>query len=80
MASVDKIRYEIIEKIMSIENKAFLEALDQLIATSQQNENVYPLNEFQKQLLLMSEEDIKYGSTITQEELLKRKKQWLNDK
>ncbi len=35
MATVDNLRNGLIEKILSIKNKAFLEALDTLISTSE---------------------------------------------
>lgn len=59
MASVDKIRNELIDKILSIKNKAFLEALDKLISSSSSESATIELTKEQKIMLEMSEEDIK---------------------
>lgn len=76
MATVDNLRNGLIEKILSIKNKAFLEALDTLISTSE-SETV-ALTREQKTMLEMSEQDIKEGKLISQEAMDKRNLEWLN--
>lgn len=76
MATVDNLRNGLIEKILSIKNKAFLEALDTLISTSE-SESV-ALSKEQKAMLEMSEQDIKDGKLISQEAMDKRNLEWLN--
>jgi len=76
MATVDNLRNGLIEKILSIKNKAFLEALDTLISTLE-SETV-ALSKEQKAMLEMSEQDIKDGKFISQEAMDKRNLEWLN--
>ncbi|MCH8495601.1 MAG: hypothetical protein LAT57_08225 [Balneolales bacterium] len=78
MTTVDKIRNELIDKILSIRNRAFLEALDKLISSSSSESDIVELTNEQKMMLDMSEEDIKNGKLISQEVLEKRNLEWLN--
>lgn len=78
MASVDKIRNGLIDKILSIRNKEFLEALDKLISSSVTDSDIVELTDEQKEMLQMSEIDIKNGRLISQEEMDKRNLEWLN--
>lgn len=81
MATVDKIRKGIIDKLLSINNKDFLEALDKLISSSSsENINILELTDEQKVILELSEEDIKNGKLISQESMIKRNLEWLNEK
>ena len=77
METIDKIRNKVIDKILSIKNKEFLEALDKLISFSSSESAVVKLTDEQKEMLQMSEEDIKYGRLISQEEMDKRNLEWL---
>jgi hypothetical protein len=79
MATVENIRSELIEKILTIKNKEFLKALDKLISTSSSEGDVVSLTEDQKEMLKMSEEDIKEGRLISQEAMNKRNLEWLNE-
>lgn len=78
MATIDKIRNKLIDKILSIRNKEFLEALDKLISFSASEPDVVKLTDEHKEMLQMSEEDIKFGRLISQEEMEKRNLEWLN--
>lgn len=78
MATVDNIRNGLIDKILSIKDREFLEALDKLISSSASESDVVNLTAEQKKLLQMSEEDIKNGRLISQEEMDKRNLEWLN--
>lgn len=78
MATIDKIRNRLIDKILSIKNKDFLEAMDKLISSSTSESNIIELTEEQKIMLEMSEEDIKNGQLISQEAMDKRNLEWLN--
>ena len=80
MATVDKIRNELIDKILSIQNKDFLEALDKLVSATVSKDQPVNLGEEQKMMLEMSEEDIKIGRLVSQEEMVKRNLEWLNEK
>jgi len=78
MATVDKIRSGLINKIMSIKNKDFLVALDKLISSSSAENEVVELTAEQREMLEMSEADIKNGRLISQEAMDKRNLEWLN--
>ena len=78
MATVDNIRNELIDKILTIKNKDVLVALDHLIANSSSDTNVVELTAEQKEMLQMSEKDIQHGRLISQEAMDKRNIEWLN--
>lgn len=78
MATVDKIRNGLIDKILSIRNKDFLLALDKLISSSESQSDVIELKDEQKKMLEMSEKDIQNGKLISQEAMNKRNFEWLN--
>ena len=78
MATVDKIRTGLIDKILSIKNKDFLEALDKLISSSKSESEIVELTNEQKAMLEMSENDIKTGRLISQDAMNKRNLEWLN--
>lgn len=78
MATVDKIRTGLIDKILSIRNKEFLEALDKLITSSNSESEIVELTDEQKLMLEMSEDDIKNGKLISQDVMNKRNLEWLN--
>ena len=79
MATVEKIRNGLIDKILSIKNKDFLEALDKLISSSASAAEIVELTDEQKIMLEMSEEDIRNGKLISQEAMEKRNLEWLNE-
>ena len=78
MATVDNLRNWLIDKILSIKNRDFLEALDKLISSSISEFDKLELTDEQKMMLEMSEEDIKNGKLISQEAMDKRNLEWLN--
>lgn len=78
METIDNIRNELINKILTIRNKEFLEALDKLISSNTSETEVIKLTKEQKLMLEMSEEDIKNGKLISQEAMIKRNLKWLN--
>ena len=80
MATVDKIRNNLIDKIISIRDKEFLEALDKFISSSASESDIVELTDEQKQMLQMSENDIENGRLISQDEMNKRNLEWLNEK
>jgi hypothetical protein len=78
MTTVDKIRTGLIDKILSINDKDFLEALDNLISSSKSESEIVELSNEQKIMLEMSEDDIKRGKLISQDAMDKRNVEWLN--
>lgn len=78
MTTVDKIRNELIDKILSIRNKDFLMALDKLISSSESQLDIVELTDEQKLMLEMSEKDIQEGKLISQDAMNKRNLEWLS--
>ncbi len=78
MATINKIRTGLIDKILSINNKDFLETLDKLISLSKSESEIVKLTYEQKTMLEMSENDIKTGKLISQDAINKRNLEWLN--
>jgi len=78
MATVDKIRNRLIDKILSIKNKDILEALDKLISSNVSDSEIVELTDEQKIMLEMSEKDIENGKLISQEAMDKRNLEWLD--
>jgi len=76
--TVDNLRDGLIEKILSIKNKNFLETLDNLISSSSSELEIVELSNVQKTMLEMSEIDIQQGQLVSQEAMDKRNLEWLN--
>jgi hypothetical protein len=68
MSIVDHIRNTLIERILTINDKDYLLALDALISVSAANQDPFDFTKEQKLMLQMSENDIIHGRTIAQEE------------
>ena len=78
MATIDKIRNGLIDKILSIKDKDILEALNTLITSSTSESEFIELSKEQTLMLEMSEQDIKQGKLISQEAMDNRNLEWLN--
>ena len=78
MRSIDIIKNRLIDKILTIKNQDFLTALDKLIDSSSTASKV-ELSEEQKLMLLMSEEDIREGRLISQDDLDNNDLSWLKE-
>ncbi len=79
MATVDKIRNGLIDKILTISNKDFLVALDKLVTSNASESELVALTNDQKAMLELSEQDIKNGNLISQEAMEKRNLAWLSE-
>ena len=79
MATVDHLRSGLIDKILSIKDKNFLETLNKLITTNS-DDNIVEITKVQSELLEMSEQDIKEGNLISQEAMTERNLEWLNER
>lgn len=80
MATVENIRNGLINKILTIRNKEFLEALDKMISSSRTESEFVDLTNEQKEMLEMSEKDLEEGRVIAQEDMNKRNLKWLDGK
>ncbi|MBK6642406.1 MAG: hypothetical protein IPN13_11995 [Bacteroidetes bacterium] len=78
MATIDNLRNSIIDKLLTITNKKYLLALYQLVEKSSVEQDTVKLTQEQVLMLELSDEDIKTGKFISQEQLDKDDLQWLN--
>ena len=77
MASADNLRNSIIDKLLTITNKDYLLALYQLVEKSALEKDTVKLTQEQVLMLQLSDQDIKKGRLISQEQLDKEDLQWL---
>ena len=77
MASIHAIRNGIIDKLLTISNKDYLNALYQLVESSSTDKDKVKLTEEQVLMLKMSDKDIKNGKIISQSQLDKDDLKWL---
>ena len=78
MTTIDNLKNNLIDKILSVSNEKFLLAIDNLITSTNASEEVVMLTSDQKQLLNLSEKDIEQKLLISQDEMVKRNLEWLN--
>jgi len=77
MTGADKIRNNIIDKLLTISNTEYLSALYHLVSTSSVDDGVIQLSESQILMLNMSDDDIQNDRIVSQEELDKMDLEWL---
>jgi len=77
MATADNLRNSIIDKLLTITNKDYLLALYQLVEKSSVEKDTVKLTQEQVLMLQLSDQDIKKGKLISQEQLDKEDLQWL---
>ena len=76
MTRLEIIRKNIIDKLLTIDNAELLAAFDKIL--EQKSEKPISLTDPQKEMLRMSEEDIKDGRVYSQSEVDKKDAEWLN--
>jgi len=80
MTKVDNLRNEIIEKLLCISNKDYLNAINQIVDNKEYNDNLVKLTKEQKLILDLSDDDISNNRVIKHEDLMKSKQAWLKGK
>jgi hypothetical protein len=80
MATVDTLRNNLIDKLLTISNKEYLLALNKLIEKSAGENNAVELSIDQMHMLKLSDSDIADGKLISQEQLDKSDLEWLKGK
>ena len=71
MENLETLRASLVQKIFSTDNLNLLEAINQIFSSTEVEEKEYKLSENQKKLLMLAEDDIKYGRLVSDEELRK---------
>ena len=78
MENLDVLRSRLVQKIFLTKNIDLLDALDKIFSSTENDSELkFKLSETQKEMLLMAEDDIKYGRTVTDEELRKLDEEWM---
>ncbi len=80
MTKADSLRNEIIEKVLCISDKDYLNAINFIVDNKEYNDNVVKLTIEQKLMLDLSEIDIKNGDVVSHKDLMKKKRSWLKGK
>lgn len=79
MTSADNIRNNIIDKLLTISNKEYLNALYNLVNSNKLDAEIIQLSAAQIQLLNLSDEDIKNNRIVSQEDLDQQDLEWLKN-
>ncbi len=79
MATVDHIRNNIIDKLMTISNKRYLASLYELLERSVVDDDRVKLTDEQVLMLKFSDKDIERGRLIDQSQLDKDDLKWLKE-
>ena len=78
MAKADILKREISDQLHKIEDENFLVFLEEIVSSYSNSEvDKEALTKEQEEMLKLSEEDLKYGRTISQEDLQKKASAWL---
>ena len=77
MSTIDITRNKIIDKLLVISNKRYLDAILQIVDNSPNVSEKVELHPSQIEMLRMSEEDYENGRVMTQEQLDKEDEEWL---
>ncbi|WPO76912.1 hypothetical protein [Flavobacterium sp. KACC 22761] len=73
-----EIKLEIFDKLKNVEDVSLLEKIRNLLKNADPSD-VYQFEQYELDMLRESEEDIKYGRVITQEDLDKEDLEWLSE-
>jgi hypothetical protein len=79
MRTVQDIRNDIIDKVLAIQGEDILLELDHIIEAISIESEIIAITREQKEMLEMSEDDIKQGRIISQEDMVRRNLEWLNE-
>lgn len=76
MTNLESIKNRLIDRILAVQNEKLLEAIEKIFISTQKEEIVRLYPE-QKEMLLMSEADIRDGNVVSEEDLDKMDSEWL---
>jgi len=73
----DNLKYELLDKLISIEDDTLLEKINGFIGDIDINKSVFKTTDEQKKMLAKSEEDIRNGNLISDEDINEDEDKWL---
>lgn len=76
MENIEYIKNRLIDRILAAKNEKLLEAIENIFESTQKEKPI-SLSSEQKEMLLMSEQDIINGNLVSESELNKRDTEWL---
>ena len=76
MTRIEEIRHSIIDKILSINSEELLSAFNKILVSN--SDAPLSLSKEQIEMLKMSDEDIKNGDLISQNDIDKMDAEWIN--
>jgi hypothetical protein len=68
MTNIEMVKNRLIDRILVTGNRELLEAAEKLLS-SDEKEDIFHLSSYQIEMLMMSEQDIKEGNLISENEL-----------
>ena len=74
----NNLKYTLLDKLISVQDASLLEKVNEILSDVDVNKSVFKTTEEQRKMLLKSEEDIRSGHYITDEELNEEEDEWLN--
>ena len=80
MADMNHIKQKLIDRISESEDEKLLLSVEKLLATASGATKIYELSALEKELLHLSEEDIRYGRVISEEDLDAMDSEWMEEK
>ncbi|MEO8853363.1 MAG: hypothetical protein ABI359_06270 [Ginsengibacter sp.] len=75
---VDNLKYDLLDKLISIEDHNLLEKVNSLIGDIDINKTIFKITDDQKKMLSQSEKDILNSDLVTDEKLNEDEDKWLN--
>jgi len=75
---VNDLKYNLLDKLISVRDINILQKINDLIGNVDVNSPVFKVTDAQKQMLMKSEEDIRNGNIISDDQLNAEEDQWLN--
>ena len=75
---VNDLKYNLLDKLISVRDINILQKINDLIGGVDINRPVFKVTDAQKQMLMKSEEDIRNGNVISDDQLNADEDLWLN--
>lgn len=75
---VNDLKYNLLDKLISVQDIGILQKINDLIGGVDINSPIFKVTDAQKQMLMKSEEDIRNGNVISNDDLNAEEDQWLN--
>jgi hypothetical protein len=75
---VNDLKYNLIDKLISVRDLNILQKINDLIGNVDIDKSVFKVSDAQTKMLMKSEEDIRKGNVISDDDLNAEEDKWLN--